>query len=72
VVIYHQNNMLELDHHSVCAAKDASRHFLYRASTPPRRGGEFCSKQLFDPHFKVTYYLNKQVCFYEINQFTGL
>jgi outer membrane lipopolysaccharide assembly protein LptE/RlpB len=41
VVIYHKNNLLELDHHPVCAAKVASRLSLNRASTHPRRGGEF-------------------------------
>jgi hypothetical protein len=28
VVIHHKKNMLEPDHHPVCAAKDASRLFL--------------------------------------------
>jgi hypothetical protein len=40
VVIYHKNNLLEGDHHPGCAANEASRLFLDRASTPPRRGGE--------------------------------
>jgi hypothetical protein len=40
VVVRHKNNLLEIGHHPVCAAKDASRHFLIRAATPPRRGGE--------------------------------
>jgi GNAT superfamily N-acetyltransferase len=45
-VIYRQNNLLELDHHPVCAAKDASRLFLDRAATPPRRGGEIQLKAM--------------------------
>jgi hypothetical protein len=40
VVTKHRNNLSEIDHHPVCAAKDASRQFHDRAATPPRRGGE--------------------------------
>src|SRR5213080_2222374 len=41
VVIHHENNLLDLDHHPVRSIKVASQHFLDVAATPPR-GGE-CS-----------------------------
>src|SRR5215831_14893024 len=40
VVIQFQQNFVVDDHHPVCAAKDATRHLIGRAATPPRRGGE--------------------------------
>src|SRR5262249_30992220 len=35
-----QQNSVEFDHHPVRSIKEASRHFIDVASTPPRRGGE--------------------------------
>jgi hypothetical protein len=40
VVIKHQLKFSELDHHPVRSIKEASRHFIEVADTPPRRGGE--------------------------------
>jgi hypothetical protein len=55
VVIKHRNQFLmEFTHHPVCAAKDASQHFLYRADTPPRRGGECQSETSQSTHFDAT------------------
>jgi hypothetical protein len=39
-VVFKIENMLVFDHHPVCAASVASRHFHDGAATPPRRGGE--------------------------------
>src|SRR5262249_39662275 len=39
-VVFNLNRiLLELDHHPVRSIKEASRHFVEVASTPPRRGG---------------------------------
>jgi hypothetical protein len=46
VVIKIQQIVFVMDHHPVCAGQDATRHFLDRAATPPRRGGE-CSHSSF-------------------------
>jgi hypothetical protein len=46
VVINHENNMLDLDHHPVRSIKVASQHFSDVATTPPRGGGE-CSHSRF-------------------------
>jgi hypothetical protein len=39
---------LVVDHHPVCAAKDASQLFLDRAATPPPRGGEIQLRLVHD------------------------
>src|SRR5438309_2255904 len=45
VVINHEINLLDLDHHPVRSIKVASQHFSDVAATPPRGGGE-CSHSL--------------------------
>jgi len=32
--------IVQMDHHPVCAAEEATRRLFDRAATPPRRGGE--------------------------------